>query len=83
MSQRRSSDSMYVLEIDYEVQNLGNALYELWIRNDVYLGFHRIDELPLRLEDFELSGRDYDFLRICINDVPDCCIELEWLPPGC
>ena len=78
-----TSDSTYVLELDFEVQNPGNTFYELWIRNDVYLGFYILDELPMRFDDFPLSGRNNDFLRICINDMPDCCIEVEWLPPGC
>ncbi len=77
------SDSTYVLELDFKVDNPGNELFELWVRDNVYLGFYRIDELPLRLDDFRLSGEDYDFLRICINDVPDCCREEEWMAPDC
>ena len=77
------SDSTYVLELDFQVDHPGNDFYELWARHNEYLGYYRIDELPLRLEDFPLSGLDYDYLRICINDVPDCCVEEEFMPPDC
>lgn len=78
-----TSDSTYVLELDFQVDHPGNDFYELWVRDNIYLGYFRIDELPLRLDDFKLSGKDYDFLRICINDVPDCCKETEWMSPDC
>ena len=26
---------------------------------------------------------EYDFVKVCINDNPDCCKEIEWLPPSC
>ena len=79
-----TSDSTYTIIVDFEVDNPGNDFYELFIRNNEALGFFRLEtERPLEINDFERSGLDYDFLRICINDVPDCCFEVEFLPPEC
>ena len=77
------TDSTYVLEIDFEVENAGNDFFDLFVRNDELVDFFRLDALPLRIEDFELSGRDYEFIRVCVNDNPDCCREIEFLPPDC
>ena len=79
-----TSENTYSLTLDFEVTNPGNDFYELFIRNNEPLGFFRLDsERPLEISDFQRSGADYDFLKICINDVPDCCIEVEFLPPEC
>ena len=78
-----TSDGTYVLEIDFEVENADNEFFDLFVRGGELIDFYRIDALPLRLEDFELSGRDYDFIKVCINDNPDCCREVEFLPPTC
>ena len=30
-----------------------------------------------------MSGLEYDYLEVCINDVDDCCQEIEWESPDC
>ena len=79
-----TSDSTYTLTIDFEVTNPGNDFYELFVRDNELIDFYRLDtQRPLEIPDFKLSGKDYDFLKICINDLPDCCFEVEFLPPEC
>ncbi len=78
-----TSDSTYVLELDFDVDNPDNEFFDLFVRNGVLFDFFRFDELPLRLENFELSGADYDFIRVCVNDNPNCCREIEFLSPDC
>ncbi len=78
-----TSENTYNLTIDFEVNNPGNDYFELWSRNQIYIGYYLLSDLPLTLENFEMSGFDYDYLNICINDVPDCCHEIEFMPPDC
>ena len=78
------TENTYVLTIDFQVTNPGNEFFEIFVRNNELIDFFSLeDELPLVLEDFERSGNEYDFLKICINDVPDCCFETEFMPPEC
>ena len=78
-----TGENTYNLTIDFQVNNPGNDFFELWIRNEVYIGYYSLSDLPLTIEHFEMSGLDYDFLNICINDVPNCCYEVEFMPPDC
>ena len=78
-----NDDGTYPLIIDFNHSNSSNSFFDVYIRNGVHIGFYRLDALPLTIPKFEKSGSDYDFIKICINDNPDCCIENEFLPPGC
>jgi len=78
-----TSDSTYTIVIDFEYENADNEFFDLFIRNDVHLDFFSLDQLPVTIENFEMSGKDYDFLKVCINDNPDCCKAAEFMPPDC
>lgn len=78
-----NADGTYPLTIDFEYKNPGNDFFEIFVRNGVFVSYHRLDELPITLNNFEKSGNDDDYIKICINDVPDCCIEHEYMPPDC
>lgn len=78
-----SSDSTYLLTIDFIHENASNDYFDVIVRNNENIGFHLLSDLPITIQDFPISGKDYDFLKICINDDPDCCYEIEFMPPGC
>ena len=78
-----TSDSTYTLTLDFVATNPGNDFFEIFIRNNVFVDFYLLSELPLTIENFGLSGSDYDFIKVCINDVEDCCQEIEFMPPDC
>jgi len=73
----------YELFLTFEHQNAGNALFDVFLRNDEYFGTYELANLPIIIENFPLSGLEYDFVKVCINDVQDCCQEIEWLAPNC
>lgn len=75
--------NLYVLTIDFEYENADNAYFDLYVRNGEHIGYFALAELPLTIEGFELSGYEYDYLKVCINDQPDCCSEIEWEAPDC
>lgn len=78
-----TSDSTYSLTINFETENPGNDRFDVFIRNNVLIGNYPLSALPLTISDFKKSGLEYDFIRVCINDQPDCCMAEEVLSPGC
>lgn len=78
-----TSDSTYNLWIDFEVKNPGNESFDLYKRNGKFIGNYKLNKLPLKLEDFEKSDKEYDYLKVCINDNEDCCEVIEFKPPKC
>jgi hypothetical protein len=78
-----SGDSTYALTIDFDVENAGNSSFDVFIRNNVFIGNYPLSSLPLTINDFRKSGRDEDFIKICINDNADCCAAAEFSPPAC
>jgi hypothetical protein len=73
----------YSLTIDFEYENPGNDYFDVFVRDDVFIGHYSLGDLPITIEDFELSGFDYDFIKVCINDNPECCDAIEWESPDC
>jgi len=77
------NDGTYGLEIYYEVTNPGNDFIELWAGGD-YIGFYEINGEPISLEglDWGDAGEVIE-IQLCVNDVPDCCLESEFEVPDC
>ncbi len=73
----------YFLTIDFEYVNPGNDYFDVFVRDNEYIGTYSLSDLPITIEDFELSGFDYDYIKVCINDNPDCCEDMEWEAPDC
>jgi len=78
-----NDDGTYILTIDFEYENPGNEYFDLYVRNNELLGYYLLSDLPITIENFELSGFDNDYIKVCINDNPNCCNETEWDPPAC
>jgi hypothetical protein len=77
------SDSTYKLNIDFDVTNPGNASFDVFVRNNVFMGNYPLSSLPLSINNFKKSGLTYDLIKVCINDNPDCCKVVEFLSPTC
>jgi len=73
----------YQITIDFEYEETDQEYFDLYIRDGVLLGYYALADLPLTIENFELSGYDDDYIKVCINDVEDCCQEIEWEAPDC
>jgi len=72
----------YSLVLDFDVQNPGNALFEVW-GNGIYLGLFPLNALPLTIPNFPANGNAPDGIKICINDHPDCCVSFNFPGPDC
>jgi len=74
----------YVLTLDFDYENTGDQqFFDLYVRNGEFIGYYELADLPLTIENFELSGYDDDYIKVCINDNSDCCAEIEWEAPDC
>ncbi|MGB0850731.1 MAG: hypothetical protein ACPGTP_05760 [Bacteroidia bacterium] len=78
-----TSDSTYTLWVNFNHKNPGNEYFDLYTRKGNLVGSYKLSELPLKIEDFERSGFDDDFIKVCINDNDDCCEEIEFKPAKC
>ena len=78
-----NADGTYNLTLNFAYENPGNDYFEVYVRDDVFIDYYELSELPLTIENFEMSGLEYDYIEVCINDVDDCCQEIEWESPEC
>ena len=78
-----NADGTYNLTLNFDYDNPGNDYFEVYIRDDVFVDYYELSELPLTIENFEMSGLENDYIEVCINDVEDCCQEIEWESPDC
>lgn len=77
-------DGTYNLIVDFNVANPGNDFFDVYGGpNNAFLGYFPIAELPVTIENFPASGNDFDRIKICINDNPDCCRVKEFPAPDC
>ncbi|MBK7736686.1 MAG: hypothetical protein IPI45_02805 [Saprospiraceae bacterium] len=72
----------YALKIDFKYQGTTNAFFDVFDRTK-NIGFFRFDSLPLIINNFKQSGRDFDFIKICENDNPGCCSVVEFRTIDC
>jgi hypothetical protein len=77
------ADGKYKLFLDFEVQNPGNDFFDLYDSEGNLIDFFALGELPLELEGFGLADGSQDSLTICINDNPDCCVNVAYEVPDC
>ncbi len=78
-----NNDETYSLTINFEYEGTDQEFFDLYVRNDEFIGYYALADLPLTIENFELSGYDNDYIKVCINDNLDCCEEIEWEAPDC
>ncbi len=78
------STGTYQMDVEFIYENPGNDYFEVWINND-YKGFYLFsDHPPISFEGISpRPNSDYDIIKICVNDDPDCCMEYEYMAPEC
>jgi len=72
-----TSDSTYKLTLDFKVQNPGNNFFEVWAGGNKYLGIFPLSSLPLTINNYPSGPANY-FLKVCINDQPNCCRTVQF-----
>lgn len=75
------ADGSYNLKLDFKSDNSTNRLFDVYVRQGEIIGTYAIADLPIEISSFTPSGREYDYIKVCINDNPDCCKEIEFMAP--
>jgi len=75
----------YELWLNFDVANNPNTnnFFEVWTGNNVYLGLFPLSALPLHIPAFPWGNGAFDYIKVCINDSPDCCETFEFPAPDC
>ena len=77
-----SLDGSYDMEIYYSIEDPNNDFLDLWVNNE-YIGFYEIGDSLIVFDVEPRPNSNYDIIKICVNDNPNCCLEYEYLPPNC
>jgi len=78
-----NTDGTYTLTLNFNHHNAGNDFFDVYIRDNVSLGYFQLSDLPITIDNFEMSGYDYDYIQVCINDNANCCSVIEFEAPNC
>ncbi|MCF6307022.1 MAG: hypothetical protein L3J09_03605 [Flavobacteriaceae bacterium] len=79
-----NGDGTYSITINFDYTGTQEN-FDLYVRNGVLLGNYPVASLPLTIANFELSGYDEDYIKVCFEGAngDDCCEEEEWDAPDC
>ncbi|MCB0562114.1 MAG: hypothetical protein KDD09_24345, partial [Phaeodactylibacter sp.] len=78
-----NDDGTYNIFLNFEVDNPGNDFFEVYGRNGNLIGYYSLDERPIVIEGLSPSASGEGYLRVCINDRPNCCEVIEFPEPDC
>ena len=74
--------SNYNLLLDFNFENTnGQEFFEVYFRDNVFYEYFPLSALPLSIDNFPSSGLENDFMKIVINDMPECNEVIEWSNP--
>ena len=68
------------MDFDFENTN-GQEFFEIYFRDDVFYNYFQLSALPITINNFPSSGLENDFIKIVINDMPECSENIEWINP--
>ena len=77
-----TSEETYNISVNFTATNNSGSGYDVFA-NGEFFGFYPGDALPGVIENFPVSGNDFDLLEICDNDNLVCCSFIEFEAPNC
>lgn len=75
-------DGSYSLILDFDYDGVTNDYFDVWAGN-IFAGYYAYADLPVRIDSFYPRDVEYDLIRICDNDNPECCAVKEFMGPDC
>ncbi len=72
----------YSLKLDFKYSGVTNSSFDVFDRSG-FIGFFNFNQLPIVINDFRKTGRDYDFIKVCENDNDACCKGIEFRTIEC
>ncbi len=77
-----NNDGTYNLTLNFGYNGNTNDFFDVFAGNH-FIGFYAYSDLPIRIQGFTSRDVEYDLIRICDNDNPNCCAVLEFMGPDC
>jgi hypothetical protein len=81
--QECDGEGTYSLVLNFEYQGTSNQFFNVYAKNDVLIGTYLFSDLPVTIANFPERDADFDFIKICENDNPDCCQAYEFEGLNC
>ena len=77
-----NSDGTYNIWINFQVQNPTTSNFTV-IGNGQNFGSFPLSSLPLHITNFPNNSNAGGYVKVCINDNPDCCEIKQFTAPNC
>lgn len=79
-----NADGTFRLTIGLDISPLpSNFFFEVFTSAGVSLGTFPLSSLPLLIEHYPNSGGSIDSVKVCLNDLVDCCLTKKFNVPSC
>ncbi len=78
-----NDDGTYKLAIDFSVANAQHNFFFVKYKGELIVHHAPIANLPYYIEHFDDDGAPDPHVLICIEDQPDCCVEVPFVPLDC
>jgi type IX secretion system substrate protein len=78
-----NTDGTYGVAVNFGVAYAGNNFFNVKYQGETIVHHAPIAGLPYIIEHFEDNGNPNPVLVLCINDMPDCCVEVPFEAPDC
>jgi len=78
-----NGNGTYNLTINFDHENANNEYFDLYVRNNQFMGYYLLSDLPITITNFYPSDMTEDYIKVAINDNNDCYSEFEWISPDC
>jgi hypothetical protein len=78
-----NGDGTYSITINFEYENTNNEYFDVYVNDYIFIGNFQIADLPVTIDNFPVSGFDFDYLSVNINDNDGCWEGIEWEAPDC
>jgi hypothetical protein len=76
------AEGRFSVLITFDTNEQRQRLYDVFANNRL-VGTYALDRLPQTIERIPRRSSDYQLIRVCINDRPDCCVTKEFYLPCC
>ncbi len=75
-------DNTYNLWLNFDFENATNLYFDVFYEGQL-IDFFPLTSLPVVIPHFESNSEPQQEIKVCINDMPDCCATYSFIDPQC
>jgi hypothetical protein len=75
-------DGRFSAKFTFDTNQEGDVDYEVFV-NQRFIGRYKAGRLPQQITRLSRRASDYQLIKVCIADRPDCCVTHEFYLPCC